>query len=1093
MISRMFQDMKKSHESGKMVNKGDGRFITMKPRTATVAARFHDSLHALLESMSKCNPWFVRCVKPNNEKAPMRFDLPVVLEQLRYTGMLETIRIRKMGYPIRMKFAQFVERYRCLLTRRERRSLIGHTPPEKVCSLLLERETNDHFQLGISKVFMREVLEQYLERKRLDKIRDAAMVIQRYIRTYLERRRFVAMRKSAVIIQSWVRRYLARKRYLTIRRGVVRVQANYRATRQRRLYQELRSELRRRSEADKVVQEKIRVRAAQEEQDRVAKATAGFNHLEIPAELAFIYSKLDDWHQMHTERNVVKVVGAVPTAHRDKKLPVDLDHHAFTKFTNIYFKSHLWGCKKEPIKTPLLPKNNEADFQESLAVFKLVMRFMNDTNLNGKKEIALGNYIVNKGIVNEKLRDEIYCQICNQTWKNDDEAAVARGWILMANCLSAFPPSSVLFKYLLKYVSDHANDGYGALCQQKLLQSHNLEPPLARTYPPTVMEWKANRKRVNMALEARYPDDESRHAGVDSWSTAEHVASLLVRARGLEPLESEGWTLTMTHGDEFYDLNGQDFVLDVISELEMPPAFPVNKSQFLNSRAEEMIQGHKSPQPVPPSRNAAVDDTELVTKMGLSRSRLNERYRSMEKIKTTTKMAVQRSESQRHSDSRRPATAGGEAEWSKLGLSSSALNSRYFSQQDLKAPRSLDTDDSDSFAENEKPRRKKSSSRSGSSNLPKRRGSERATIEIEGAVAGDSSDFDYPEPTMKGADYNGRNGAPSRFIKAPFPGKKAKGAAHSSRAYIETRYSEQKEYSNKSSALSDTSETVSLTSHVRRVRVPSQSSDVDQYLDDLFMPVLDGNLDEFSDARSLVASIKGGGNRLMQKSTVEQFLDEVVDNALSDDDEWDELKDAAALAAVIKGGGKGINGIDAQKQGPSNDNTFQPINLNMPSSPPPIGVHGGMISPPPLLVPGLGHVYGGYPQVASPVAGGPSSLDPNSLASLQQNFSRAFIQSAVAQNLQIQQQLMAQNQALTQLLHQSAYRDGDEADSWTANERSGSRGADQVPPPVLPKNRRDSATFDVSRSSFVRVQVRWQLFLFTFCLKKSISSLHAAA
>ena len=94
--------------------------------------------------------------------------------------------------------------------------------------------------------------------------------------------------------------------------------------------------------------------------------------------------------------------------------------------------------------------------------------------------------------------------------------------------------------------------------------------------------------------------------------------------------------------------------------------------------------------------------------------------------------------------------------------------------------------------------------------------------------------------------------------------------------------------------------------------MPSQSSDVDQYLDDLFMPVLDGNLDEFSDARSLVASIKGGGNRLMQKSTVEQFLDEVVDNALSDDDEWDELKDAAALAAVIKGGGKGINGIDAQ-------------------------------------------------------------------------------------------------------------------------------------------------------------------------------------
>ena len=52
MISKMFQD-KRTHDSVKTVNKGDGRFVTMKPRTATVAARFHDSLHALLESMAK--------------------------------------------------------------------------------------------------------------------------------------------------------------------------------------------------------------------------------------------------------------------------------------------------------------------------------------------------------------------------------------------------------------------------------------------------------------------------------------------------------------------------------------------------------------------------------------------------------------------------------------------------------------------------------------------------------------------------------------------------------------------------------------------------------------------------------------------------------------------------------------------------------------------------------------------------------------------------------------------------------------------------------------------------------------------------------
>ena len=161
-------------------------------------------------------------------------------------------------------------------------------------------------------------------------------------------------------------------------------------------------------------------------------------------------------------------------------------------------------------------------------------------------------------------------------------------------------------------MSDHAYEGFRAACQQKLMQAYALNPPLARAYPPTVMEWKANRKCVNMALEARYPDDESRHAGVDSWSTAESVASLLVRARGLEATEADGWTVSMSQGDDLFDLNGHDFVLDVISELEMPPAFPVEKGGlFLTSRStgRSRSTGPQDPRrpggrPTPPTRNS---------------------------------------------------------------------------------------------------------------------------------------------------------------------------------------------------------------------------------------------------------------------------------------------------------------------------------------------------------------------------------------------------------------------------------------------------------------------------------------------------------
>ncbi|KAK2140227.1 hypothetical protein NP493_5868g00003 [Ridgeia piscesae] len=109
MISQMFKDLQ---DAGAMrtMNKTSGLYVTVKSRTPTVAASFHESLNKLIDKVFRCTPWFVRCIKPNVEKAPMYFDEQVVLAQLRYTGMLETIRIRKLGYPIRVRFHTFADR-----------------------------------------------------------------------------------------------------------------------------------------------------------------------------------------------------------------------------------------------------------------------------------------------------------------------------------------------------------------------------------------------------------------------------------------------------------------------------------------------------------------------------------------------------------------------------------------------------------------------------------------------------------------------------------------------------------------------------------------------------------------------------------------------------------------------------------------------------------------------------------------------------------------------------------------------------------------------------------------------------------------------
>lgn len=53
-------------------------------------------------------------MKPNSEKAGDLFVTPMMLEQLRYSGLLEVCTIRKMGFPIRRHFEEFMQRYGCI-------------------------------------------------------------------------------------------------------------------------------------------------------------------------------------------------------------------------------------------------------------------------------------------------------------------------------------------------------------------------------------------------------------------------------------------------------------------------------------------------------------------------------------------------------------------------------------------------------------------------------------------------------------------------------------------------------------------------------------------------------------------------------------------------------------------------------------------------------------------------------------------------------------------------------------------------------------------------------------------------------------------
>eukprot|EP00039_Didymoeca_costata_P032095 m.36807 g.36807 ORF g.36807 m.36807 type:complete len:2189 (+) comp9188_c0_seq1:109-6675(+) len=199
-----------------------------KKKMKTLGFQFKSSLDALMTTLRACNPWFVRCVKPNENKNPGEFDRLLCTRQLRYSGMMETIRIRKAGYPIRHTFKEAINRYR-LLDPSVPAAGQGNDKDNSIAlftKVLGEPSTAEGgWQVGLSKLFVKDAHDALLEEKREDVFNDNAVLIQKYLRGALARKRFQEMKKSMSVIQTRFRAYQAREKYRKISEGIARLQA----------------------------------------------------------------------------------------------------------------------------------------------------------------------------------------------------------------------------------------------------------------------------------------------------------------------------------------------------------------------------------------------------------------------------------------------------------------------------------------------------------------------------------------------------------------------------------------------------------------------------------------------------------------------------------------------------------------------------------------------------------------------------------------------------------------------------------------------------------------------------------------------------
>nr|XP_025860981.1 myosin-4 isoform X2 [Vulpes vulpes] len=177
----------------------------------TVSALFRENLNKLMTNLRSTHPHFVRCLIPNETKTPGAMEHELVLHQLRCNGVLEGIRICRKGFPSRILYADFKQRYKVLNA-----SAIPEgqfIDSKKASEKLLGSIDIDHtqYKFGHTKVFFKAGLLGTLEEMRDEKLAQLITRTQAVCRGYLMRVEFKKMmerRESIFCIQYNVRAFM---------------------------------------------------------------------------------------------------------------------------------------------------------------------------------------------------------------------------------------------------------------------------------------------------------------------------------------------------------------------------------------------------------------------------------------------------------------------------------------------------------------------------------------------------------------------------------------------------------------------------------------------------------------------------------------------------------------------------------------------------------------------------------------------------------------------------------------------------------------------------------------------------------------------
>uniref|UniRef100_A0A671XJH1 Myosin ID n=1 Tax=Sparus aurata TaxID=8175 RepID=A0A671XJH1_SPAAU len=196
--------------------------VTKRPLTA--ATLFKNSMISLVENLASKEPYYVRCIKPNDVKSPLLFEQERCRHQVEYLGLLENVRVRRAGFAYRQTYPRFLQRYKMI----SEFTWPNHDLPsdKDAVKRLMQGCGFDHdVAYGKTKVFIRTPRTLFsLEEQRAEMVQRIVLFLQKVWRGTIARMRYRRMRAALVILRAY-RRYKVKSYIREVNRRFKNVRA----------------------------------------------------------------------------------------------------------------------------------------------------------------------------------------------------------------------------------------------------------------------------------------------------------------------------------------------------------------------------------------------------------------------------------------------------------------------------------------------------------------------------------------------------------------------------------------------------------------------------------------------------------------------------------------------------------------------------------------------------------------------------------------------------------------------------------------------------------------------------------------------------